>query len=65
MNYFLAKERDPVLYEQVVGRDGVGRPDTMKFSEVLIRSWMQERDPDTGLRKIDQPFLPGKRLFSK
>ena len=59
----LAKERDPVLYEQVVGRDGVGRPDTMKFSEVLIRSWMQERDPDTGLRKIDQPFLPGKNFL--
>ena len=25
----------------------------MKFSDVLMRCWMQERNPDTGLRKID------------
>ena len=24
---------------------------------------MEERDPDTGLRKIDQPFLPGKKFL--
>merc|ERR1712136_102174 len=49
-----AKERDPGLYEAFVGRDRVGRPETMKFSDVLMRCWMQERDPDTDMRKIDQ-----------
>lgn len=51
-----AKERDPGLYDQIVGRDLVGRPDTMNFSEVLMRCWMHERDPDTGQRKIDIPL---------
>jgi len=55
----LAKERDPGLYEQVVGRDTIGRPETMNFSEVLMRCWMHERDPDTGERKIDQPPKTG------
>ena len=51
----VAKERDPGLYETVVGRDRVGRPDgQMKFSDVLMRCWMQERDPDTNRRKIDE-----------
>jgi len=49
-----AKERDPGLYEAIVGRDRIGRPETMKFSDVLMRCWMQERDPDTDMRKIDQ-----------
>ena len=51
----LAKERDWGLYETVVGRDRVGRPDgEMKYSDVLMRCWMQERDPDTNKRKIDE-----------
>lgn len=55
-----AKERDPRLYEQIVGRDAIGRPETMNFSDVLMRCWMQERDPDTGQRKIDISPEPDK-----
>lgn len=54
-----AKERDPGLYEAFVGRDRIGRPETMKFSDVLMRCWMQERDPDTDMRKIDQDDAQG------
>ena len=57
--WYLAKERDPGLYEAIVGRDRIGRPETMKFSDVLMRCWMQERDPDTDMRKIDQDNVPG------
>lgn len=57
--YSIAKERDPGLYEAFVGRDRVGRPETMKFSDVLMRCWMQERDPDTDMRKIDQDNSQG------
>ena len=31
----------------------------MKFSDVLMRCWMQERDPDTDMRKIDQDNAQG------
>ena len=60
--YVLAKERDPGLYEIMVGRDRIGRPETMKFSDVLMRCWMQERNPDTGLRKIDDQDALGNYL---
>ena len=60
----LAKERDPGLYEAIVGRDRIGRPETMKFSDVLMRCWMQERDPDTDMRKIDQDNAQGKIIAS-
>jgi hypothetical protein len=49
-----------VLYEQIVGKDSVGKVDKMNFSEVLMRCWMQEKDPDTGERKIDQEIIFGK-----
>ena len=58
-DFRVAKERDPRLYEQIVGRDAIGRPETMNFSDVLMRCWMQERDPDTGQRKIDISPEPG------
>jgi len=61
--WYLAKERDPGLYEAIVGRDRIGRPETMKFSDVLMRCWMQERDPDTDMRKIDQDNAQGKIIF--
>ena len=57
LNAFLAKERDPGLYEQVVGKDTVGRPKEMKFSDVLMRCFMQEKDPDTGERRIDKSLV--------
>ena len=60
-----AKDRDPGLYETLVGRDRVGRPEgQMKFSDVLMRCWMQERDPDTNKRKIDQPLESRNGTFS-
>ncbi|CBY21983.1 unnamed protein product [Oikopleura dioica] len=52
-----AKERDPGLYDQVVGKDTVGRPKEMKFSDVLMRCFMQEKDPDTGERRIDKSLV--------
>ena len=35
----------------------------MKFSDVLMRCWMQERDPDTNKRKIDQPQESRNGIF--
>jgi len=55
-----AKERDPGLYEQVVGKDTVGRPKEMKFSDVLMRCFMQEKDPDTGERRIDKSLVSNR-----